>query len=218
MDYEIFISQLDSLIAVYDNMKAKSQYNDLSDFPKPDRQSLMTRTIAAIHRISGQNSIYSNEVERILKQDPLLHLHTSSIIGVAKALKEDIGAGYTQSLTELVHADIFSDFLDMSKHLNDNGYKDSAAVIAGSTLESHLKKLAVKNGISTLIGGKPIKASQLNVDLTKANIYNNLDQKNVTAWLDLRNKAAHGHYADYNIDQVKILISSIQDFITRNSA
>jgi len=42
-----------------------------------------------------------------------------------------------------------------------------------------------------------------------------LDQKNVTAGLDLRNKAAHGNYADYNIGQVKILISNIQDFITR---
>lgn len=40
-----------------------------------------------------------------------------------------------------------SEFLDMSQHLNEAGYKDAAAVIAGSTLESHLKELAVKNGI-----------------------------------------------------------------------
>jgi hypothetical protein len=55
----------------------------------------------------------------------------------------------------------------------------------------------------------------LNVDLTKANVYNKLDEKNVTAWLDLRNKAAHGSYTEYNLDQVKLLVSSIQDFISR---
>ncbi len=196
-------------------MQQRSEHNDLSDLPKSDRQSLVTRSVAAIHRITGTNSTYSIEIERLIKQSPHLHIHTSSILGVVQALREDINAGYIQNLAEIVHASVFSDFLEMARHLSDSGYKDPAAVLAGSTLESHLKKLATKNGILIEVGGKPVKADKLNADLSKGNAYGVLDQKNVTAWLDLRNKAAHGNYAEYTSDQVKLLISSVQDFITR---
>lgn len=215
MDLSVLVKQLDILLESYKAMQLRSEQNDLSDLPKPERQSLVTRAIAAVHRISGPGSTYSQEVDRILKQNPPLHVHTSPIMGIVLALREDTASGYIQNLTEIVHADIFSDFLDMARHLLDNGYKDPAAVLAGSTLESHLKNLAIKNSIPTENAGKAKKASQLNVDLTKANIYNKLDEKNVTAWLDLRNKAAHGSYTEYNLDQVKLLVSSIQDFISR---
>jgi len=218
MDYTTFIKQLDTLIDIHRTMQQRSQYNDLSDLPKPDRQSFLTRAIAAIHRITGTNSTYSREVERIIKQYPHLHLHTSSILGVTQALRDDISGGYLQNLAELVHADIFSDFLEMAQHLCDNNYKDAAAVLAGSTLESHLKKLSIKNSIPTDIAGKPVKADKLNADLAKTGVYTILDQKNITAWLDLRNKAAHGNYTDYNNDQVKLLIAGIRDFIARMTA
>jgi hypothetical protein len=215
MDLSTLVKQLDVLLDLYKAMQLRSEQNDLSDLPKPERQSLITRAIAAVHRISGPSSTYSQEVDRILKQNPPLHVHTSPIMGIVLALREDTASGYIQNLTEIVHADIFSDFLDMARHLLDNGYKDPAAVLAGSTLESHLKNLAIKNSIPTENAGKAKKASQLNVDLTKANVYNKLDEKNVTAWLDLRNKAAHGSYTEYNLDQVKLLVSSIQDFLSR---
>ncbi len=46
----------------------------------------------------------------------------------------------------------------------------------------------------------------------------NPHQKNVTAWLDLRNKAAHGEYGKYEADQVGLMIDGIRDFITRHPA
>lgn len=218
MNTQQFVQQLDNLINTYNGLRQSSQYNDLSDKPLPDRQSLITRTIAAVNRISGPDSIYSKEVARTLDKDPELHIHTTAIIGIAKALREDINAGYITTLIELTHADIFSDFLEMATHLNESNYKDPAAVIAGSTLESHLKKLANKNTIPVEVNGKPVKADKLNADLAKATAYSSIDQKNVTAWLGLRNDAAHGNYNAYTKDQVKLLISSIQDFITRNPA
>lgn len=63
---------------------------------------------------------------------------------------------------------------------------------------------------------RPKKADRLNADLSGADVYSKLDQKNVTAWLDLRNKAAHGEYDKYGQQQVQLLISSIRDFITRH--
>jgi hypothetical protein len=57
----------------------------------------------------------------------------------------------------------------------------------------------------------------MNADLTAVGAYTKLDQKNVTAWLDLRNKAAHGKYAEYQAAQVALMIAGIRDFITRTA-
>ncbi len=215
MDQKIFVAQLDGIVNSYNAMRLKSKYSDLTDLPKHERQSLVTQAIAAINRIAGSQSTYSREIERILLHNPDLHTHTSSIIGVAQALRDDLMHGYLKTLSELVHAEVFSDFIEMAEHLLDNGFKDPAAVLVGATLESHLKKLTIKHSLPVEIAGKPIKADKLNADLTKANAYTLLDQKSVTAWLDLRNKAAHGSYNDYNKEQVKLLIDGIRNFISR---
>jgi len=82
-----------------------------------------------------------------------------------------------------------------------------------------LRQLCIKSSIPTddPKTGKPKKADLLNSELAGASIYNKLDQKNVTAWLDLRNKAAHGKYADYNQQQVEFMMQTVTEFMTRNS-
>lgn len=223
MDTTVFEKQLRSMVEEFNAMKAKSQHKDLSDLPKSDRQALVTRAISAVHRISGQRSPYSRDIDRLLKTLVPLHEHMTSIMGVAQALLDDLQAGYLRSLVEIVHADIFSDFLKMAWHLCDSGYKDAAAVIAGSTLESHVRELCNKAGIpleTTKPNGDkvPKNADTMNANLAADEVYGKLDQKNVTAWLGLRNKAAHGEYDEYSKEQVVLLISNIRDFIARNPA
>ena len=107
----------------------------------------------------------------------------------------------------------------MAHHLVESGYKDAGAVIAGSSLEGHLRQLAKKSSVDTVrasaSGDAPKTADLLNSDLAKASAYSVTDQKNVTAWLDLRNKAAHGRYKEYEKGQVSIMIDGIRNFITR---
>src|SRR5258708_6417787 len=148
MNTAIFEQQLRSILEEFDAFKNKAQHEDLSDLPKRDRQALVTRAISAVHRISGQRSPYSKDIDRLLHTLEPLHMHMSSIMGVAKALLDDLKSGYLRSLVEIVHAEIFVDFLEMARHLCDSGYKDAAAVIAGSTLESHIRELCRKAGIS----------------------------------------------------------------------
>lgn len=220
MNVQPLVQQLEGIVADYEAMIPRSQHNDLSDLPKHERQALVTRAVAAVHRISGERSAYANEVARVLRELPHLHTHTSSIIGVVKALLTDVKAGHLQSLVELVHGETFADFLEMAQHLVDAGYKDAAGVVAGSALESHLRMLCAKSGVPAEVtkpdGSKaPKKAEAMNSDLAGANVYSKLDQKNITAWLDLRNKAAHGKYGEYQTEQVSLLIAGVRDFLTR---
>lgn len=109
----------------------------------------------------------------------------------------------------------------MASHLLDEGYKDPAAVMIGGVLEEHLRQLCLKNdiAISTLSQRDnkelPKKADRMNSDLAGAGVYNKLYQKSVISWLDLRNKAAHAEYDEYDILQVRLMEAGVTDFMTK---
>lgn len=104
----------------------------------------------------------------------------------------------------------------LASEMHERGDKDIAAFVAGRTLEEHLRKLAVKSGIPTeRTRGVPCKADALNGALANIGVYNWLQQKVVTALLDLRNKAAHGRSSEYDAAQVSAMIRDVRDFLTR---
>lgn len=219
---ESLCGQIDVLLEEWRDLRQRSQYEDLSDHPDNDLVRFVTRARAAIHRIAGLHSVYAEQCEQIVKADSFPGSTAVLLAGVLESLRADIEAGYVQSLTELIHGEVFADFLEMAQHLLDQGYKDAAAVIAGSALEAHLRQLCDRSGVETEVDSRgqlaPKKADRMNSDLAADSIYSTVDQKNVTAWLGLRNKAAHGRYGDYEAAQVALHISGILDFITRNPA
>lgn len=223
MDKTQFIKQLEEILAEFNALSARSVHDDLSDLPDHENQALVTKTVAAIHRIAGPNSSYGTEIKRVLTHRPHMHLHISPVIGVAQALLSNVKSGYVDALAELAHADVFADFLEMAQHLLDANYKDASAVIAGSALEVHLRALCAKHAIPTEFSKPdgstvPKKADSMNSDLAGATVYGKLDQKSVTTWLDLRNKAAHGHYAEYTALQVELMVAGVRDLIRRTPA
>ncbi len=141
--------------------------------------------------------------------------------GILKAAKQEIDGGWIFTVKSLISAEIFSDFLEMSEYLLKEGYKDPAAVMIGSVLEEHLRQLSLKNNIEVvnIKDSKPMpkRADALNSELASTSIYNKLDQKSVTSWLDLRNKAAHGHYSEYTKEQVELMYQGVLNFISRTS-
>ena len=211
--------QLTDISEEYAECRSRSKYDDASDvISNTEVRRLKTQALAAIERAAGRSSVYYEEAQSSLRVNTHDYDHLAFLIGIVDSVKSDIQAGYLRSLEELIHGEIFSDFLEMALHLVDSGYKDAAAVIAGSTLEAHIKQLCSKYGVAIENNGKARKADTLNSELVKSNAYSKLDQKNVTAWLGLRNSAAHGNYSDYDKQQVSLLISSIRDFLTRNPA
>lgn len=145
--------------------------------------------------------------------------HIASGLAILSAIRGEISGGWLVSVKSLIAAEIFSDFLEMASHLLSAGYKDAAAVMIGSVLEEHLRQLAMSAGISVEreTDGLPVpkKADLLNADLTKAEVYTKLDQKAVTAWLDIRNKAAHGKYSEYEKPQVELMHQGVVEFMSR---
>ncbi|MGV1050169.1 MAG: hypothetical protein ACOYD4_16775 [Solirubrobacterales bacterium] len=76
--------------------------------------------------------------------------------------------------------------------------------------------MAEANGIfAAKSDGEPHKAGTINAELTKAGAYNKLVEKSITAWLGLRNNAAHGDYKAYDDAQAAALIRDVRDFLVR---
>lgn len=208
-----FEKQLCDIVDEYELVANQRKYDEFKLI------DLQTRCVAAIERIVGRNSVYFDRIKRIDELRNRVHYKLPAQVAVARALLFDIRGGYLESFEQIIRGDLFADYLEMAVHLEENGYKDPAAVLAGSTLEAHLRKLCDRHEIvSVSDGGKPKKADTLNADLQKAGVYNKLDQKNITAWLDIRNKSAHGKYDEYTREQVRILIDSVRDFINRHPA
>ncbi len=117
----------------------------------------------------------------------------------------------------------FVDFSDID-FLLDQGYKDLAAIKCGTELEKHLRKLCVSNGIDTFLSSsspddpRSKRAEQLNAELANIGVYGKQEQKDVTAWLGLRNSAAHGADHEYNAEQVALMVQGVREFMTRYPA
>jgi hypothetical protein len=183
-----------------------------------EKGMIHARLTAAIERWSGPHGSYQREVARIEAQKASVGWRTLGLFGVLQGLRDDYAAGYMRTVEELVHADLFADFLAMADELVSKGYKDASAVIIGSVLEEHLRKLAGRNRVSIAAGASYKRADTINADLVKAGAYNKLEQKNVTAWLGLRNDAAHGKYDNYDHRQVELLLTSVREFLVRRPA
>ena len=181
-----------------------------------------TSVRAVVERVAGARSAYMDQVLAVLEQPRHVYEKAMHVGGVLESLHDAAASGYLDSASELLRGELFADFLEMAQHLLDEGYKDPAAVVAGSSLEAHLRQLCTKFAVDTevTVNGdlRPKKADVLNADLVKAGAFNKLDQKSVTSWLDLRNNAAHGHYGAYQSPQVALMISGVRDFIVRNPA
>ena len=190
--------------------------NAISNRPQSKRSEVYTSLVAAIESLAPPGTYYHTTLQDVVKNHSLHSYYAiPNLVGIAEALKTAYESGYLYQIEELIRADLFADFLDMGEYLLEESYKDPAAVIIGGVLEEHLRKLCLKNSIDITTNKSFKKADTMNADLANSHVYNRLDQKSITAWLDLRNKAAHGKYTDYTDDQVKVALLGIRDFIAR---
>ncbi len=136
------------------------------------------------------------------------------LIPILRAAEDDLKNGFLITIKQLVQADVFDSELEQAKSLLQNGYKNAAAVIAGTVLETAIKEICLNNGIE--LDRK--KLTHLNDELAKAGIYNKLQQKQITALADIRNNAAHGDYDQFTQEHVERMIEDIEKFLLTYSS
>src|SRR5690606_10091558 len=131
----------------------------------------------AIARIVGDKSEYYKDTDKtLIRKDIHEGNKLRHIIGTIAALKSDLHNDYLKTFSDIIQAEVFSDYLEMADHLLKEGYKDPAAVLIGTTLEVHLRELCISNKIDIEVTNNrgntyPKNAELMNVDLSKASVY-----------------------------------------------
>lgn len=212
--------RVDELISIAGQVLTTRRSNELGSYVSPESfNEFRSASLSFLRNTFGNDHPFYKEFDK--NAEEASPYETEEGRGILKAAKQEIDGGWIFTVKGLISAEIFSDFLEMSEYLLKECYKDPAAVMTGSVLEEHLRQLCNKNGIpnETIKNGKsiPKKADLLNSELAAANVYNKLDQKSITSWLDLRNKAAHGKYTEYSIEQVEIMYQGVTNFISRTT-
>jgi len=209
------VRHLQDVISHFNDTDLENARSNISEI-----EEVYVRLRAAVLRLSPPDSEYEREAQEILANVGASNVwQAENLYGIAKSLKRDYEQGFiSATFAALVRADLFNDFLEMADHLLSSNFKDPAAVIIGTVLEEHLRKLCVLHGIPPTENGKMRRADALNVALASKNVYSKLDQKSVTAWQDLRNKAAHGEFISYTDSQVDLMLKSVRDFVSRYPA
>jgi len=163
----------------------------------------------------GENSVHYKEY--IEAERPVAYDNDPDalmrLIPILKAAYDDLKNGFLISFKQLVQAEVFDSELEQAQALLDNNYKNAAAVIAGTVLETAIKELCMQYKIDI----EKKKLSRLNDELAREGVYNVLQQKKITALADIRNNAAHGNYENFNSDDVKGMIQDIERFLLNYS-
>lgn len=218
---QLVTEEIEDLIAVGEKLAEDSSVARSTLGPKrvQELMSITARGGQLISRLYGSESHYFQMFQSATKTNSFSRMHSnhyrhiSDVVGILKGVKHDISSGLINNLRGLIQAEIFSDFLEMSEHMLDEGYKDAAAVILGAVLEDSLRKIAKAKGVSVLSKkGKPLTIDPLNVAVAKSKVYGSLVQKQITSWANLRNDAAHGRYSGYDSDQVKQMHVFVKKF------
>jgi len=176
--------------------------------------------LSFIERVYGR--AHSHYEQFVAKTNANFFSDSERAIAILEAIRLELQGGWLFEIKSLVTSELFSNFLDQADHLLQQGYKDAAAVMISSVLEEHIRQLCLRHSIEMcdIKEGKtvPRKAERLNAELAKASGYSALDAKQVTAWLGLRNSAAHGEYSAYTKEQVRNMSSGIVEFMVRVAA
>jgi hypothetical protein len=166
-----------------------------------------TSVLNLLQRVFGEDSIHFRHFAKEVPDLGTSEYTFRKMVAILAAAREDYEGGYLFNLQSLVKAEVFDDVLEQAKELLTAGYKDAACVVAGVALETTLKDLCARKSISDG------KLDKMNADLAKSGLYNKGMQKQITAWADRRNSAAHGDWKAYSASDVEEMIGGVTRLI-----
>ncbi len=217
-DTKTLLERIDAVLESCEALKKDAPGGDLSRLSRSEIMEQIARLSATIEGLTPDGHRYRKLGAVLLDRNGIDNAaNIEPLQGVLSALRYDIERGALSRWESLVRSELFTDFIDVAAVLLDGGFKDAAAVVAGATLETHLKKLCVQNSISLENpNGGPIGLTGLRKILVKKQMLSGVDASSLMAWITIRNAAAHGNYKKYTKEQVRLMIDGVRDFIVRH--
>ena len=87
MDTKILLKQLEDMASEYHTFLNQSKYDDAPDVISDSKvQQMITRTIAAIERATGRNSVYFEQTKSVLASNMHSWGQLAALIGISESL------------------------------------------------------------------------------------------------------------------------------------
>lgn len=165
---------------------------------------------------------------------PHSHLHRSTIqtfqkrvsgytsldwaIGVLKGIGEDFDLNLLAAAVSEIEFQVSCAYMDQAKALLQtqgilNSNITAAAVLTGISLERRLRTLWEEKNRPEAAPDQPKRLGGLIDDLKKVNAISEAKAKQLRAWADIRNHAAHGEYDQFSVNELKQMIDGVGNFL-----
>lgn len=161
----------------------------------------------------GENAEYTSEFRNKTKT----HFYANRVkdgSAILQSLKEDIENGYLQTYRQQLSAEFVGDLIEQAEHLHENGFYQAATSIAGAALESGLREVATSNGI-TLRGREDLNA--LSDKLKNGGVINELERKQMSFLIGVRNAADHAEFDDVSPNDVTRMVRDVRDLLAKHA-
>lgn len=172
-----------------------------------------TSALNLVIRFFGNDHLYTQEMNELIKKDIYIWGNFSKFVGILKAIKDDLENDGLINFKRLIEAEVFEDFLEQAEYLMNSHYYEPAAVIIGCVLEDGLRKLCIRNNIP--LSERPM-LGQMNDLLAKKGVYKAQTKKFITAFTDIRNKAAHGKWDEVEKEDVERFLDWTREFMEKH--
>lgn len=131
------------------------------------------------------------------------------IAAILSRLLEDIQAGLLSSVADRARAEVFDNFLDSVKFYLNQKHLNFAGVMAGVVFEDSIRRICRKHKIEE----RDIKLDQLISELVKAEILSEVKAKRARVAANVRNKATHAQWDEFDKDDVMAAVQITEELI-----
>ena len=154
----------------------------------------------------GTGSHHFKYFEELTQLRTVYIFQVERILGLLKGALSDLESGLLPNQDSLTEG--FDSVLDQTRHLCRSGHTDPAAMMARVVLEDALRKIAQQERVDSTQ-----KAAKINDELRDCNKYGQPKWRQIRAWLDIGNAAAHGRFNEYDAEDINAMIEGIEHFL-----
>lgn len=199
-------ARLNELIASGEQLAIGDENGQVDD--EDHRQECSAWLVAAQNLvyalISDGSQPYRQQIDRICSNSRgfTVHNYVGEVRLILIALQLDASNGLVASLQDTARAEVFDDFIDHAAEYLDQKRKNEAGAIAGVVFEDSIRRAHRKH-----IGPeKGKKLDEVISDLTRQNLLSAVKAKRARAAADVRTKATHAQWDEFELDDVAAAI------------
>jgi hypothetical protein len=214
---------LESVLKKFSSLKQVGKSPGFKHYSVIECREWITEAGAALEAIFPAGHSIHKQWEAVLKRQGVVEVFVlmPELLGVLGGALNLVSDGRLTSLIDTIRIETEDELLDQAQNLLDAKQLAAATVLAGGALETHLRHLVDKHGLTITGDGSISKYDGVIAQARNAGsvtVYEPTDGKLVLAWGGMRNDAAHDPGAfSRSADEVRRMIEGIRAFIARTS-